>query len=411
MTKLRTTSARLLGRTLFAATLAATLGAGTGCRTKPGLPFAALEYPMTTRTVTVGTAEIAVHDVGKGERTIVMIHGLGSSMPAWTKNIAALARDHRVVTIDLPGYGKSSKSNYEYTMHFFAKVVHGVVRELNLSRVVLVGHSMGGQIAMTYALDYPDAVEALVLTSPAGLEPFKDGEAQWLAQMTTPAFTCGADDEAVWVRHAQNFFKPPKDADFMVKHRIAVRGGPDFADYCVAVSRSVAGMLDEPVLDRVPEIDVPVLVLFGEADALIPNPFLHGGSTVKLAKKAVEKFPDAELVLLERAGHMAQFEQAERWNRAVVDFLDDHKEAPTNRRARKPHRGAPGGAVVPLYAPGTDPDDPESTPAPRSARPKPEPDPKPEPEPAPKPDPEPEIVPDSPTPAAPSAPAANGAPS
>lgn len=354
---------------LFALGLFTALTLGAGCRAKPGVAFADLKYPMATRTVRVGSADIAVHEVGAGDRTVVLIHGLGSSMPAWSKNLDALARDHRVVVIDLPGYGKSTKANYDYSMGFFAKAVRGVVRELGLSRVVLAGHSMGGQIAMTYALEYPGTVEALVLTSPAGLEPFNDGEARWLATMTTPEFTCAADDEAVWTRHAQNFFKPPRDADFMVADRVAVRGGPDFADYCVAVSRSVAGMLDGPVVDRLPEIDVPVLLIFGDADALIPNPFLHGGSTVRLAKKAVDKFPDAELVILERAGHMAQFEQAERWNREVTQFLrthDDVVEPGQPGVARKRRRAAPGAAIEPLYDPGTDPDDPTAA-TPRAA--------------------------------------------
>lgn len=335
--------------------------ATVACRpaAKP-VAFAELKYPMTTRTVRVGTAEVAYHDVGSGERTLVLIHGLGSSMPAWSKNLEALARDHRVVLIDLPGYGKSTKANYEYTMRFFAKAVRGVIRELDLQRVVLVGHSMGGQIAMTYALDYPDTIEGLVLTSPAGLEAFNDGEARWLAAMTPPAFTCNADDEAVWTRHVQNFYRAPKDAEFMVDDRIAVRGGPDFEDYCVAVSRSVAGMLDEPVVDRLPEIDVPVLIVFGDADALIPNPFLHGGSTVRLAKKAVDRFPDAELVLLERAGHMAQFEHAEQWNREVLQFLRSHDDAPTLGGPRPRRRTKSGGSVVPLFDPGTDPDDPDA---------------------------------------------------
>ncbi len=377
-----------------------------GCKTKPGLAFADLDYPMATKKVTVGTAEIAYHDVGQGERTLVLVHGLGSYMPAWSRNVEALAEHNRVVVIDLPGYGKSSKANYDYSMRFFAKALRGVVRELDLKRVVLVGHSMGGQIAMTYALDYPGELEALVLTSPAGLERFKDGEARWLAQMTTPEFTCKADDEAIWVRHAQNFDRIPREAEFMVRDRIAVRGGPDFESYCVAVSRSVAGMLDQPVADRLDEIDVPTLVLFGDNDALIPNPFLHGGSTVRMAKKSVKELPDAELVVLEKAGHMAQFERAQEWNREVTRFLAAHRDAPGAVGTRKRHGAKPGSSVEPLYAPGTDPDDPERAP-------KLEPSPPAKVEPPPPADeptiaPEPPVAPDVAEPATADAPPGDG---
>lgn len=363
---------------LFAVALA-------GCAAKKGAAFRDLDYPMDTRIVTVGNAEIAVHERGKGERTVVLIHGLGSYMPVWTHNLDALARDHRVIAIDLPGYGKSSKANHTYSMEFFAQAVHAVVRELGVTRPVLVGHSMGGQIAMTYALVYPGEVEALVLSSPAGLEEFGDGEARWLADAVTPTFTCAADSEAIWVRHVQNFFRAPKDAEFMVKDRLAVIGGPDFEDYCRAVSRSVSAMVDEPVVDRLGEIDVPVLVLFGEEDYLIPNPILHGGSTVRLAKKAVKEFPDAELVLLEKAGHMAQFEQPQAWNAKVLHFLASHGGAPPQpgKGPAKPHRGP--NEFVPLF---------DEVPPVRTEAPAPAPTPAPAPEATPPPD-----VPSAPAPA------------
>ncbi len=357
-------------RTLLTLLLAALLAGG--CAAKSGVAFSALQYPMPTRQLAVGTATIAVHDSGApadaDARTLVLIHGLGSSMPAWKENLAALSARHRVVAIDLPGYGKSSKGNYDYSMAFFAKAVRGVVRELGLSHVVLVGHSMGGQIAMTYALEYPQDVDALVLSSPAGLERFADGEAHWLAGATTPEFTCKADAEAVWLRHTQNFHRVPKSAEFMVRDRLAVVGGPDFEAYCNAVSRSVAGMLDGPVVDRLRDLELPTLVVFGEYDNLIPNPLLHGGSTERLAKKAVETMRDGQLVMLERAGHFAQFEAADAWNSAVLRFLDDVR-VPKGERTRKPRMAAPGTSVEPLYAPGTDPDARPSAAAPREPEP------------------------------------------
>ena len=66
---------------------------------------------------------------------------------------------HRVVAIDLPGYGKSAKANYDYSMAFYARIVEASSTQLGLKHVVLVGHSMGGQIAMTHALRYPGKAE------------------------------------------------------------------------------------------------------------------------------------------------------------------------------------------------------------------------------------------------------------
>ena len=295
------------------------------CKPPARRAFADLQYPepvSQTRTVRVGEISVAYAELGQGDTTLVLIHGLGSYLPVWTHNLEALAQRYRVVAIDLPGYGKSSKSNdYAYSMEFFARTVQGVVDELEIEHPVLVGHSMGGQIALTHALLYPGRARALVLTSPAGLETFEDGEAKWLADAVTEDFTCKATPEAIHARHTQNFHRMPKDAHFMVSDRVEVIGGPDFPQYCTAVSRSVRAMLDEPVADRLGTLQLPVLVLFGKYDQLIPNPFLHGGSTERLAKTTVKAIPGAELVMLPRAGHMAQFEQAEAWNGAVLGFL------------------------------------------------------------------------------------------
>ncbi|MCA9655192.1 MAG: alpha/beta hydrolase [Myxococcales bacterium] len=295
------------------------------CRPPTGRSFDDLQYPdpvSDVRTVQVGSVEVGYTDSGQGEQTLVLIHGLGSYLPVWKNNIPALAKDYRVIAIDLPGYGKSAKSNdFAYSMEFFAMVVQGVIEQLELGRPVLVGHSMGGQIAITHALRYPGRARALVLTSPAGLETFEDGEAKWLADAVDDDFTCKASPEAIHVRHAGNFYRMPTDARFMAEDRVSVIGGPEFPEYCRAVSRSVRAMLDEPVYDQLPEIEVPTLVLFGKADALIPNPFLHGGGTERLARRTVKRIPNAELVMLRKAGHIAQFEQFDAWNEAVLSFL------------------------------------------------------------------------------------------
>lgn len=337
------------------------------CKPAMGRAFAELAYPepmSATRTVKVGDISVAYTEHGQGDDVLVLIHGLGSYLPAWKDNVAALARNHRVIAIDLPGYGKSSKRNdYAYSMEFFATVVQGVTEALGVEHPILVGHSMGGQIALTHALRYPGRARALVLTSPAGLETFEDGEAKWLADAVTDEFTCKATPEAIYGRHTQNFHHMPKGAHFMVSDRVAVIDGPDFPQYCRAVSRSVRAMLDEPVYARLPEVEVPTLVLFGKYDQLIPNPFLHGGSTERLAKKTVPRLPRAELVMLPRAGHFAQMEQATAWNDAVLGFLarlprrPAHEDAAAQGDAAAEGDAEPEGDVEPAEP------EPEPTPA------------------------------------------------
>lgn len=303
----------------FALGLGVLLG---GCKPAPRIAsFDELDYGLRVETADVGGTELAYVDMGEGPQTLVLIHGLGSYMPAWSNNLAPLAADARVIALDLPGYGRSDKPNAPYSMRYFVAKVRGLLETLEVDNPVLVGHSMGGQIALTYALMYPDEVRALVLASPAGLETFEDGEAKWLAQAVTPEFTCLASNEAIYSRHVGNFHAMPKEAEFMVEDRVAMKSASEFPQYCLAVSRSVAGMLDGPVHDRLPTVSVPTLVTFGKNDNLIPNPFLHGGSTQRLAEREAKRIPGADVVVLPKAGHMAHFERANAWNAEVLQFV------------------------------------------------------------------------------------------
>ena len=296
----------------------------TGCAgPRMGQSFRDLRYPVATQLLDVEGVQVAYSDSGGAQDApaLLLIHGLGSYLPAWSQNLAALAQHHRVVAIDLPGFGRSSKGNYNYSMEFFARVVDGVIERLKLARVVMVGHSMGGQIALTHALLFPGKAQALALCAPAGLEVFDGPEGTWLAEATGKDTIKATPPEGIYVNLAGNFYDMPKAARFMAEDRVKIIGGPDFDGYAYAVSRSVAAMLDGPVVERLPQIQLPVLGVYGKDDGLIPNPFLHGGSTRAVAEKGVARLPRGRLVLVPRAGHFVMFEQAARVNQEILGFV------------------------------------------------------------------------------------------
>ena len=118
-----------------------------------------------------------------------------------------------------------------------------------------------------------------------------------------------------------NFYETPADAEFMITDRIAVRGADDFSDYCYAVSRNVSAMINGPVWDKLDKIKQPTLILFGENDALIPNPYLHGRFTKDVAKIGQDAIPNSRLIIVPECGHFVQFEQSEVTNKAIIDFV------------------------------------------------------------------------------------------
>ncbi|HZS39835.1 MAG TPA: alpha/beta hydrolase [Polyangia bacterium] len=300
--------------------LLSTLLLTASCGPRIGLSFRELHYPVQTQLLDIDHIEVAYSDSGRGDRTLLLIHGLGSYLPVWSRNLDELSQHYRVVAIDLPGYGRSSKANYHYSMRFFARVVERVIEQLRLEHVVLVGHSMGGQIAITHNLLYPNRIDGLILVAPAGLEKFEPGEGGWLADVVTKDFVKLTPLENIYGNLIVNFSSAPREARFMADDRVRIVEGPDFDGYAYAVSRSVRAMIAEPVYDRLPDVGAPTLVVFGGDDALIPNAILHGGDTRQIAQNAL-RIPRARLVVIPRAGHMVQFEKPELWNRAVVEFL------------------------------------------------------------------------------------------
>ena len=314
---------RTLGYIFMGVVLAMTLQGCAASRDWYHLPpaeFNEIDYGYTMHKAAVRNIEVGYIDEGRGD-VVVLIHGLGSNAKGWSRNIDALSREHRVIAVDLPGYGYSDKGAYEYSLAFYAQVLKEFLHGLGIEKATFVGHSMGGQTAMVTALEYPQLVSRLVLVSPAGFEKFTDGEGDWMRRAMSAKFVSETTIRGVAVNLASNFHDKPSEADFMITDRIQVMGASDFMDYCYAVSLNVGAMLDAPVFDRLGEIKQPTLVLFGENDNLIPNRFLHGGYTADVAEAGVAQLPDARLVMLPECGHFVQFEKPEETNQEILDFL------------------------------------------------------------------------------------------
>ncbi|RLD55137.1 MAG: alpha/beta hydrolase, partial [Bacteroidetes bacterium] len=255
------------------------------------------------------------------KETILFIHGLGSYIPAWKKNIDELSKKYRCIAIDLPGYGKSSKNPHSGLMTYYAQVVDEFINKLKLGNIILAGHSMGGQIAIVSALNYPDKVEKLILVDPAGFEFFNPGQKLWFKEVMTPNLTRTTSVEGIETNLATNFYNMPKDALFMIKDRIAMRTADDFPNYCYTVSKSVAGMVAEPVLNKLKYITQPTLIFFGENDNLIPNSYLNPGKTEPIAKKGASLIKNSKLVMVPKCGHFMMFEKPKTFNTEVLNFV------------------------------------------------------------------------------------------
>ncbi|MBP6672957.1 MAG: alpha/beta hydrolase [Bacteroidetes bacterium] len=287
----------------------------------PAMEFADLDYGYTSRFATINGINVSYIDEGKGEKTIVLVHGLASNGGFWRSNIGELSKQCRVIAVDLPGYGKSDKGVYPYTMSFYADIVSGLLTQLNIAKVVYVGHSMGGQIGIHFSFRHKEQLEQLILAAPAGLEPFSRGDGDWLKSVMTIDFVKKTPEDRIRGNLAMNFYQYDDKFEWMVEERTRMAKAKDFEDFCYAVIRSVHGMIDEPTTKRLKDITVPTHLIFGVNDGLIPNPILHGGSAADVAKIGTDAIPNVTLNFIPEAGHMLQLENPEEFNAIVIGFL------------------------------------------------------------------------------------------
>lgn len=284
-------------------------------------------YGFESKKIQLDSTLVNYVEAGKG-KALVLIHGLGGNASHWKRNMEQLSGDYRCIAIDLPGYGNSDPVNRTEAatqLDFYAETVAAVLKKLAIPTAVVMGHSMGGQVAMVLALKHPLLVEKLVLIAPAGLETFTDAEANLLMTYATADFYENQDNAAILKSYQSNFFSMPEQAQQLVRERIALKQCPGFKVYCRQIPMGIKGMLYRPVKDRLKELTQPVLVLFGEQDALIPNKLLHPSLTVKDVAAVAKHIPGATIQLIPGAGHLLQYEKPEAVNDAASRFLKNIK--------------------------------------------------------------------------------------
>jgi pimeloyl-ACP methyl ester carboxylesterase len=139
-------------------------------------PWLDIDWRKHQRWVTVNDRPVNVVDLGEGP-PIVFVHGLGGSWTNWLEQLPVLAASHRVVALDLPGFGHSSMPREKITISHYGHVLDRVMDTLEIVAAAVVGNSMGGFISTELAIAFPQRVERLVLAAPAGISSYENPRA------------------------------------------------------------------------------------------------------------------------------------------------------------------------------------------------------------------------------------------
>lgn len=277
-----------------------------------------------TKTVQLSNGcNIAYIDEGTGDKTLLFVHGLAGYCYTWALNIDELRKQYRCIAIDLPGNGYSDGGDYSYGINFFSGCVYDFMQQLSLQHVILVGHSMGGQIVLNLAIQHPTCCEGLILCATAGFETFSAMERS-IYKAGIHFFDFFSTEENSLRRIIKtSFFHYPQQIDEMIQELVNLMHRQPIKKYRDMIEACIDGMISEPVFERLHTIQQPVLVIYGERDALIPNRLLHPTTTQHIAEEGVSQIPNATLKMIPKCGHFLQLEQPVTVNRYIQEFAED----------------------------------------------------------------------------------------
>ncbi len=280
----------------------------------PDVPTAELRSRYAdhgSRFVRVDGMDVHVRDEGQGP-VIVLVHGTSSSLHTWDAWAAALRDSFRVVRFDLPGFGLTGPSPAgDYRIPAYVDFVQHLLDTLHVPPAVVIGNSLGGEIAWHLALAAPGRVTRLVLVDPAGLPtgtamplPFR------LARlpMAAPVFRHVTPRSLVERSLREVYHDPSRVADTLVDRYWAMARAPGNREAFVARANQVS-MQDG---ERLRDIRVPTLVLWGDDDRWIPT---------RLAAEFGARIPGAIVRLVPQAGHVPMEERPQASLALVRPFL------------------------------------------------------------------------------------------
>lgn len=273
------------------------------------------------QSISIGSIQTRYWTVGQTGSPVVLIHGIGASVEEFSTCLDALAAEHRVFALDLPGHGRTDKpEKFSYRLPDMAGFVEQFMQVMNLGKVHLIGHSMGGAVSLSLTQQFPERVNRLVLVSSAGLgwelaPVFRLTSLPLVGELLTRP---QPPKRASWKGVVYDLVVI-SDEDLQIDYQQRLLPGAQRAFLKTVRSNvTIFGQrrsIIQPILAGLAAIQSPALLVWGREDEIVP--VSHG-------QFAVKQIPNARLHIFEKCKHAPILEKPDEFNRLAVDFLRDN---------------------------------------------------------------------------------------
>jgi pimeloyl-ACP methyl ester carboxylesterase len=322
----------------FAGVVVAALALFAPARADPYLadfpyPFPVARYDFRSQEQDLWMSYMDVSAARPNGQTVVLLHGKNFCGATWEGVIPALSEaGYRVIVPDQVGFCRSAKPRaYQFSLHQLAANTHALLQSLKVERPIIIGHSMGGMLAIRYDLMYPADTTALVLVNPIGLEdwkakgvPLATVDELYAKERKTNAESIKKCQQAVYY-HGE--WKPEYDRWVNMLASMYTGKDGDLVAWNQALTSDM--VLSQPVIYEIGEIKVPTLLLIGMRDTTAlgkdrapPEAAKALGNYPVLAPQVTARIKGAALVTFEELGHAPQIEDRDRFNAALLQALD-----------------------------------------------------------------------------------------
>ncbi|MDD2267781.1 alpha/beta hydrolase [Sulfuricurvum sp.] len=300
-------------------------------------PFEVKRYNLNIQNQTLSMAYMDVVPEHPNGHAVVLLHGKNFTGAYWERTAKVLASEgYRVIIPDQIGFGKSSKPEHlQYSFQMFAYNTAALMDHLKITKSHIIGHSMGGMLAVRYALMFPERVEKLILENPIGLE-------DWQRFIPNPSLDywygqeLNKNAQAIYRYELESYYDNHWKAEYQpwVDILASFTLGADYPNVAWNQALISEMIVTQPVCYQFDQLKMPVLLIIGQRDRTAlgkplasENVRKEMGNYPVLGRNTAKMIPNATLVELPGIGHLPHIEAFEPYIKAVNVFLSDGKSS------------------------------------------------------------------------------------